>query len=61
MLYWIDGFFMKVPVHYKSQTCPCCGQVDKNTRKTESEFLCTACWRENNADVVGAINLLDGA
>ncbi|MEC5218924.1 transposase, partial [Actimicrobium sp. GrIS 1.19] len=44
-----------------SQTCPCCGHVDKANRKSQSAFLCTVCWYENNADVVGAINILDRA
>ncbi|WP_326941647.1 RNA-guided endonuclease InsQ/TnpB family protein [Actimicrobium sp. GrIS 1.19] len=60
-LYWNGGFFMQVPAHYTSQTCPCCGHVDKANRKSQSAFLCTVCWYENNADVVGAINVLDRA
>ncbi|MEC5217733.1 putative transposase [Actimicrobium sp. GrIS 1.19] len=60
-LNWNGGFFMQVPAHHTSQTCPCCGHVDKANRKTQSAFLCTICWYENNADVVGAINVLDRA
>ncbi|MEC5217241.1 putative transposase [Actimicrobium sp. GrIS 1.19] len=60
-LYWNGGYFMKVSAHHTSQTCPCCGHVDKDNRKTQSAFLCTVCWYENNADVVGAINVLDRA
>lgn len=60
-LAWRGGWLVPVPAHYTSQTCPCCGAVDKASRRSQSEFLCTTCWYEDNADAVGAINVLDRA
>ena len=42
-----------------SQTCPCCGHVSKENRRTQARFECLDCGYENNADVVGAINVLE--
>jgi len=47
-----------VPPHYTSQTCPCCGHVAKANRKTQAKFECVACGYANNADIVGAMNIL---
>jgi len=41
-----------------SRTCPCCGHVSKDNRRTQALFHCVACSYENNADLVGAINIL---
>jgi putative transposase len=60
-LSWRGGWLVSVPAHYTSQTCPCCGTVDRASRRSQSEFLCTTCWYEDNADTVGAINVLDRA
>lgn len=51
-------YFSVVPPHYTSQTCPSCGNVDKESRKSQSEFRCTNCNYTNNADYVGALNIL---
>jgi len=48
----------KVDPKYTSQTCSRCGAVDKASRKTQSEFKCTACGHEENADVNAALNIL---
>ncbi|MDH5665674.1 MAG: transposase [Nitrosopumilus sp.] len=55
---WRGGQVVYVPPHYTSQTCPCCSHKDKDNRKTQSRFKCTACQYENNADIVGALNVL---
>jgi putative transposase len=56
-LAWNGGHLVAVPPQYTSQRCPCCGQVSAENRRTQSKFECTACGYENNADVVGAINI----
>lgn len=55
---WRGGFTVAVPAAYTSQTCPCCGHVSKENRKTQALFACVSCGYSNNADVVGAINVL---
>lgn len=55
---WNGGFVVAVPPQHTSQTCPCCGHVSKDNRRTQARFACVACGYENNADVVGAINIL---
>lgn len=60
-LAWNGGYRIAIPPQYTSQTCPCCKEVDKASRKTRDHFLCTTCWYENHADTVGAINVLDRA
>jgi putative transposase len=57
-LEWNGGILIAVPPHYTSQTCPCCGHVAKENRKTQAKFECVACSYANNADVVGAMNIL---
>jgi putative transposase len=56
---WKGGMLFAVPPHYTSQTCPCCGHVSADNRKTQAQFVCVECGYENNADVVGAINVLE--
>jgi putative transposase len=55
---WRGGFTVAVPAAYTSQTCPCCTHVSKENRKTQALFVCVSCGYENNADHVGAINVL---
>jgi putative transposase len=55
---WRGGRCMAVPPQYTSQTCPACGHVDAGNRKEQAHFACLACKYEENADVVGAINIL---
>ncbi len=55
---WNGGFVVAVPPQYTSQTCPCCGHVSKDNRQTQAQFECVDCGFEENADVVGAINIL---
>ena len=56
---WRGGALIAVPPHHTSQTCPCCGHTDKENRKTQSHFECVECGYTENADVVGAINILE--
>ena len=55
---WKGGFVMAVPPQYTSQTCPCCSHVSKDNRQTQAKFECVECGFEENADLVGAINIL---
>ena len=55
---WNGGMLIAVPPQYTSQTCPCCGHVAKANRKTQAKFECVECGYKNNADVVGAMNIL---
>ena len=56
---WSGGILLAVPPHNTSRTCPCCHHISKENRLTQAEFLCVSCGYENNADVVGAINILE--
>ena len=56
---WNGGILLAVPPHNTSRTCPCCHHISKENRLTQAEFLCVSCGYENNADVVGAINILE--
>ena len=56
---WAGGMLVAVPAHHTSQTCPCCGHVAPANRRTQAQFLCVECAHTANADVVGAINVLE--
>ena len=58
-LAWRGGHLIAVPPHNTSRTCPACGHVSKDNRKTQAKFECVECGFEENADVVGAINVLE--
>ena len=55
---WRGGWLIAVPPQNTSRTCPCCGHVSVDNRQTQAQFLCVECGFEENADVVGAINVL---
>jgi len=55
---WNGGMLIAVPPQNTSRTCPACGHISKDNRQTQAEFVCVECGYENNADVVGAINIL---
>jgi putative transposase len=57
-LAWNGGWLIAVPPQNTSRTCPCCGHVSADNRQTQAQFLCVECGFEENADVVGAINVL---
>jgi len=53
------GELIKVNPKFTSQTCPKCGYISKENRLSQSKFVCQKCSYTNNADVVGALNILD--
>jgi len=56
---WLGGEVLAVPPHNTSRTCPACGHVSADNRLTQARFECVECGYSNNADVVGAINVLE--
>ena len=55
---WRGGYVMAVDPKNTSRTCPCCGHTDKENRPTQARFECIECGYTENADVVGALNIL---
>lgn len=55
---WSGGDVLKVNPQYTSQTCPCCGHKSKDNRLTQAKFKCVECDFTENADLVGALNVL---
>ncbi|MCP3726188.1 transposase [Paraburkholderia sp. CNPSo 3272] len=55
---WRGGYCIAVPAQYTSRTCPCCGHISADNRRTQALFACVSCGYEANADQVGAINVL---
>lgn len=54
----LEGFrLIKVSPAYSSRKCPMCGFIDEMNRQGML-FLCKQCGYRENADVVGAINLV---
>jgi putative transposase len=56
---WLGGDVLAVPARNTSRTCPACGHMSAENRQTQARFACVECGYENNADVVGAINILN--
>ena len=52
------GLLVLVPPKNTSRTCPNCGYISAKNRQTQAHFECTKCGYKENADVVGAINVL---
>jgi putative transposase len=57
-LAWKGGWLVAVPPANTSRTCPGCGHVAADNRRTQARFACVECGFEEHADVVGAINIL---
>jgi putative transposase len=57
-LAWQGGRLIAVSPSNTSITCPNCKHVNHRNRTSQSEFRCVACGFEENADVVGAVNVL---
>lgn len=55
---WNGGELIAVPPQFTSQTCPACGHINADNRKTQAVFACVECHYHNHADVVGAMNVL---
>jgi putative transposase len=56
---WLGGDVLAIPPRNTSRTCPACGHVSAENRQTQARFACVECGYENNADLVGAINVLE--
>lgn len=54
---WSGARLVEVPAAYSSQTCPECGLVDPENRKTQAEFECIGCGHQAHADVNAAVIL----
>ena len=57
-LAWNGGWLVAVAPQNTSRTCPHCGHISADNRKTQAKFLCVGCGFEEHADLVGAINIL---
>ncbi len=57
-LAWQGGWLVAVPAQNTSRACPVCNHMSTENRRNQARFVCTACGFEENADVVGAINIL---
>ncbi|WP_423758253.1 RNA-guided endonuclease InsQ/TnpB family protein [Burkholderia sp. NLJ2] len=57
-LAWNGGHLVAVPPQNTSRTCPRCGHVSADNRRSQARFECMDCGFEENADLVGAINVL---
>lgn len=55
---WLGGRLIPVPPQNTSRTCPNCDHVSKDNRTTQAKFKCVECGYTNNADLVGALNIL---
>ncbi|MGW0755493.1 zinc ribbon domain-containing protein [Streptomyces sp. NPDC002814] len=49
-----------LPAPYTSLRCSACGWIDKNSRKSQAEFVCTNCGFTCNADTNAATNVAAG-
>jgi putative transposase len=57
-LAWQQGTLIKVDPKNTSRCCPACGYTSAENRQTQAEFECVDCGFVENADVVGALNVL---
>ncbi len=57
-LKWNGGRLVTVSPRNTSTTCPRCRRIAKENRVSQSEFMCRACGFKENADLVGALNVL---
>ncbi|MFB9145001.1 RNA-guided endonuclease InsQ/TnpB family protein [Halomonas alkalicola] len=57
-LAWRGAHLVVVPPHNTSRTCPECGHVAAENRRSQARFACVDCGFEANADHIGAINVL---
>ena len=57
-LEWLGGMLVLVNPKNTSRCCPQCGQTSADNRKTQASFVCVECGYKENADLVGALNVL---
>ena len=50
-LAWKGGMLVEVNPRHTSQTCSCCGHMEKENRLTQAVFKCQGCGHKENADV----------
>ncbi len=55
---WRGGQVIAVPPQNTSRTCPECGNISADNRKTQAVFRCVACGFSGHADLVAANNIL---
>jgi len=55
---WSGGWLLALPPQNTSRTCPACSHVSADNRRTQSRFACVECGFTENADLVGAMNIL---
>lgn len=51
---------LQLPAPYTSLRCSACGWIDKNSRKSQAEFVCSSCGFACNADTNASINVAAG-
>src|SRR5215470_8360363 len=56
-LTWRGGLLVAVPPQNTSRTCPACGTVSAENRRTQEKFSCVQCAFTADADFVAAINV----
>ena len=56
---WRGGKVIFVDAKYTSQTCPNCNYKAKVNRASQAQFKCVSCGYSNNADHLGALNILE--
>lgn len=54
---WVGGQVLGVEPRYTSQTCPECGMVSAENRKTQARFACVGCGHTDHAELVAANNI----
>ena len=57
-LRWNGGRLIAVSPRNTSITCPRCKHVGKENRLNQAQFECAVCGLQENADLVGALNVL---
>lgn len=55
---WNGGFVVLVNPKNTSRTCPKCGLISKENRKTQQNFKCIQCGFNENADINASKNIL---
>jgi putative transposase len=58
MLEYKSKNLVKINPAYTSQTCNACGVIDKKSRISQAEFVCTSCGNIDNADINASKNIL---
>jgi putative transposase len=56
-LAWAGGIVIAVPPRNTSRTCPQCGHICADNRKSQVVFCCVRCGHAGHADLVAAINI----